>query len=188
MASVDSGAHPPRISDADRESALMVLRESAVDGRVSHDTFLRRMELVLAARFPEQLHALLADLPARTPPSRPPGRLIDGLTRAVALPRRLRLALQAGRLPQLVLPAPGPAPLTIGRAPGSALRLSHPSVSRHHAQLRGTGTGWLLRDLGSSNGTWVNARRVADAVPVGPGDQVRFGAMSFRLAARELPR
>ncbi|MDT0344138.1 DUF1707 and FHA domain-containing protein [Streptomyces litchfieldiae] len=188
MTSVEYGAPSPRISDADRERALDVLRESMVEGRVSQDTFVRRVELILAARIPDQLFAAVRDLPDRqaTPPPRA-GWLAESVTRLVTLPGRLRLAWEAQRLPQLVLPAPGPVPLVIGRATGSGLRLNDSSVSRHHAQLSSAGLGWLLRDLGSANGTWVNGRRVIDAVPVRPGDHVRFGAVAFRLAARELP-
>jgi hypothetical protein len=187
MASVEYSAHSPRISDADRERALDVLREGMVEGRVSQDTFLQRVELVMTARLPDQLYAAVGDLPGRRPaPPRPSGWFVSSFTRMVTLPGRLRLAWAAQRLPQLVLPAPGPLPLAIGRAAGCGLRLNDASVSRHHAQLSGGAVGWLLRDLGSANGTWVNGRRVVDAIPVGPGDHVRFGAVAFVLAAREL--
>ncbi len=42
---------------------------------------------------------------------------------------------------------------------------------------------WILRDLGSTNGTTVNGRRVVGAVVVQEGDQVAFGRIAFRLAA-----
>ncbi len=42
---------------------------------------------------------------------------------------------------------------------------------------------WVLRDLGSTNGTTVNGRRVVGAAVVREGDQVGFGRMLFRLAA-----
>jgi len=41
---------------------------------------------------------------------------------------------------------------------------------------------WILRDLGSTNGTTVNGRRVTGAVVVRSGDVVGFGQMSFRLS------
>lgn len=100
-----------------------------------------------------------------------------------ALRLRMRQAWQAGRSPELLLPPPGPRPLSIGRAPGSVLRLNDFTVSRAHAQLRSTEDGWTLRDLGSSNGTWVNGRRVTGTTAVHPGDHVRFGHMGFRLVA-----
>ncbi|MDT0447193.1 MULTISPECIES: DUF1707 and FHA domain-containing protein [unclassified Streptomyces] len=184
MTFVEHSAFPPRISDADRERALDVLRESMVEGRVSQDTFLRRVELIMAARLPTDLSAVLRDLPDRAPAAAPrTGWVADSFTRLVTFPGRMRLAWESRRLPELVLPARGRGPLLIGRVPGSGLRLNDASVSRQHAVLTGAGQGWLLRDLGSANGTWVNGRRVADSAPVGPGDHVRFGAVAFRLAA-----
>jgi hypothetical protein len=185
MTSVEYGFHSPRISDAERERALEVLRQGLVDGRVSQDTFVRRMELIMGAvRLPE-LQAAIRDLPYdEAPPARTGGWLLGTVTRLSAFNERLRRAWRSERLPQLLLPAPGPLPLSIGRASGSGLRLNHASVSRQHALLSGTGSGWVLRDLGSSNGTWVNGRRVTDTVRVRPGDHVSFGAMAFRLSAR----
>jgi pSer/pThr/pTyr-binding forkhead associated (FHA) protein len=42
---------------------------------------------------------------------------------------------------------------------------------------------WVLRDLGSTNGTTVNGRRVIGAAVVREGDQVAFGRTAFRLSA-----
>src|SRR5262245_1639015 len=46
-----------------------------------------------------------------------------------------------------------------GRAETCALRLDSAQVSREHALLQREGPLWVLRDLGSKNGSWVNARR-----------------------------
>ncbi len=54
------------------------------------------------------------------------------------------------------------------------------TVSRRHAELRIETGCWLLRDLGSSNGTWVNGRRVVEA-EVRPGDLIHLGAAEIRL-------
>src|SRR5262249_13840801 len=56
--------------------------------------------------------------------------------------------------------------LTIGRLPDNELAPSHPSVSRHHAELRMAANGALLTDLGSSAGTFVNANRLLPNQPV----------------------
>ena len=42
---------------------------------------------------------------------------------------------------------------------------------------------WVLRDLGSLNGTWLNGRRVVEEVEVFAGDLVAFGRTSYRLIA-----
>ncbi|MFF5704099.1 FHA domain-containing protein [Streptomyces sp. NPDC012794] len=181
-------AYPaPRLSDAERDRALGQLREGAALGRLSHDTFLRRMELALAARRSEDLAVLLADLQtregARGAASPWTSRLFGWVGRASAVSAGVRRAWQVERLPALLFPHPAAGPLRIGRDPGNGLRLSHDTVSRAHAELsmRRDGT-WLLRDLGSTNGTTVNGRRVTGAAVVRPGDQVGFGRMSFRLS------
>ncbi|RLL69432.1 DUF1707 and FHA domain-containing protein [Streptomyces sp. Z26] len=180
MTPLEHRAQPPRVSDADRERALEVLRESAVAGRVSQDTFLRRMEVILQAHQYDELDAAVGDLHTRRRGTR---RLFQAIGALSAFPVMVRSAWQKERLPELLLPQPGPYPLSIGRAPGSMLRLNDFSVSRLHAQLRSTGDGWTLRDLGSSNGTWVNGRRVTGSAVVKPGDEVRFGQVGYRLTA-----
>jgi hypothetical protein len=169
-----------RPSEADRDHALGMLRQSAGDGRLSHDTFMRRMELVLTARSRGELDAVLADLPSDGPLARLALRTVGRLSSFTV---RLRNAWRTEQLPGLTLPQAGPQALRIGRAPGSDLRLSDVSVSRSHAVLRREPHGWVLHDLGSTNGTHVNGHRVTGAVPVRPGDQVSFGNLAFRLAA-----
>ncbi len=56
-------------------------------------------------------------------------------------------------------------------------------MSRLHAELTAHGSRWILRDLGSTNGTCVNGQRVVGSVVVSDGDQVSFGRMTFRLSA-----
>jgi hypothetical protein len=77
----------------------------------------------------------------------------------------------------------GAAELGIGRDPGQDIPLSADSAaSRRHARLIGTYNGWVLRDEGSSNGTWVNGVRIQEQ-PLFPGDTVRIGATQFRFEA-----
>jgi hypothetical protein len=170
----------PRPSDAERDQALKVLRDGVAMGRLSHDTFIRRMELALAARRSDELAALTADLPTEGRFS----RLVFGTVEAVSgFTERLRRAWQAERLPKLLLPHPSAgSSLRIGRDPASGLRLTHETVSRAHAELSRQSGMWILRDLGSTNGTTVNGRRVIGATVVREGDQVSFGQVAFRLA------
>ncbi|MFE9254343.1 FHA domain-containing protein [Streptomyces sp. NPDC006879] len=179
--SSESHTYPARPSDAERERVLGRLRDGAAEGKLSHDTFLRRMELALVARRREELAVLTADLGTESVLSR---RLFGWVGRASAFWVGLRRAWQVEKLPRLLLPQPGPFPLTIGRDPGSGLRLSHDTVSRRHAELGMQEGTWVLRDLGSTNGTTVNGRRVTGSAVVREGDQVSFGHMCFRLAAR----
>jgi transcriptional regulator with PAS, ATPase and Fis domain len=66
------------------------------------------------------------------------------------------------------------ARLTIGRDEAAALRLDGTGVSRHHAELYRQGPVYVIRDLGSTNGTWVGGKRVEHA-PVTPGSVLRIG-------------
>ncbi|MFG3497178.1 DUF1707 and FHA domain-containing protein [Streptomyces sp. NPDC047928] len=176
----ESSTQPARLSDTERDRALELLREGAAQGKLSHDTFLRRMELALVARRADELAALTADLHTDGRWSK---RLFGVVERMSAFTVRLGRAWQAERLPKLLLPAPGPHPLRIGRDPVNGLRLSHETVSRLHAELTLQSGVWLLKDLGSTNGTTVNGRRVTGTVVVQDGDMVSFGQMSFRLAS-----
>lgn len=72
---------------------------------------------------------------------------------------------------------------TFGREPGAGGVVDHASVSRMHARVDAQEGGWLLTDLKSSNGTFVNDERVL-CVPVAAGDRVRFGDVEFVLERR----
>ena len=63
----------------------------------------------------------------------------------------------------------------IGRDPSANLQLDHPTVSRLHAEVRLTTAGPLLRDLGSSNGTFLNGALISGARPLSPRDVVQIG-------------
>ncbi len=71
------------------------------------------------------------------------------------------------------------AECTVGRHPDSALRFAaqaEQGVSARHALLLRDGAGWRLRDLGSTNGTWLNGRRMAAEAALRDGDRIAFGA------------
>ena len=178
-------AYPvPRVSDAERDLVLGRLREGAAEGRLSQDTFLRRMELALVARQSEELAALVADLGVREDREAPWARRLFGwVGRAAAVSTGVKRAWTVEKLPRLLLPHPSAQVLRIGRDPGNGLRLTHETVSRVHAELSFQGGAWVLRDLGSTNGTTVNGQRVTGSAVVREGDQIGFGRMDFRLSA-----
>jgi DNA-binding NtrC family response regulator len=64
--------------------------------------------------------------------------------------------------------------LRVGRGDDCHLRLEHASVSREHAELYRQGPIFALRDLQSTNGTWVNGVRV-EHTAIAEGDVLRFG-------------
>jgi pSer/pThr/pTyr-binding forkhead associated (FHA) protein len=61
--------------------------------------------------------------------------------------------------------------------------LDDASVSRHHAEITREGGRTGIRDLGSRNGTWVNAARVT-AATLTPGDQIALGTAQLELSRR----
>ena len=76
----------------------------------------------------------------------------------------------------------------IGRDPGSTIRFSGDSakvVSTHHAEIRVEGDRWVVADLGSRNGTYLNGRRVVAVTPLKAGDVIRLGESGpeLRVAA-----
>lgn len=170
---------PPalRLSDEDRDKAIDLLRHGTVLGRLSNDTFLQRVDAALRAQHPEDLAAVLRDLPK-------PARRGNWLMRAARwwsrLARRLGRPLGIGRIPALALPR-GDRVFVVGRSPDCDLALANLTVSWRHAELRPLPDGWVLVDLDSTNGTHVNGWRAGTGFRVRPGDSVRFGTVRFRI-------
>jgi adenylate cyclase len=70
----------------------------------------------------------------------------------------------------------------VGRTGASDLAIQDPTVSRRHAELELVGAGIRVRDLGSTNGTYLDGERVLDAVAL-PGSRVSFGKVAFDVRA-----
>jgi hypothetical protein len=180
---VDAPTPLPGLPSAqERERVVRLLRDGCAEERLSLDAFSARIRRAYDARSRPQLEELVADLPQR----RCVGELIAGgvarLSRFVA---RVEAAWLEPRVPRLALPA-AQTRATIGRARDCDWLLHDETVSRRHASVRRSGERWLLRDLGSLNGTRVNGRRIVEEVEVRPGDRVSFGAARFRLAEPQL--
>ena len=73
------------------------------------------------------------------------------------------------------------APVTIGRAPESTLVLTDDYASSHHARLVPRDGQWLIEDLGSTNGTYLDKTKVTGPTPVPPGSKVRIGKTVLEL-------
>lgn len=72
-------------------------------------------------------------------------------------------------------------PALVGREHGLAVTLQSSNVSRHHAEFVQHDGELLLRDLGSTNGTFVNHLPVTGSTRLSPGDVIRFADVEFRL-------
>jgi hypothetical protein len=77
------------------------------------------------------------------------------------------------------------APVTIGRQPDCTVILADPQVSRQHAAISYQAGRYIVQDLGSANGTYINERRITAPQALRDGDQLRLGNTVFdvRLAA-----
>jgi pSer/pThr/pTyr-binding forkhead associated (FHA) protein len=84
----------------------------------------------------------------------------------------------------LTLPVGSQPRFTIGREPDCDMMLADETVSRWHASLERAVGGWLLADLGSTNGTRLNGWRVSSPIPVRAGDMVSFGASTYVVSER----
>jgi hypothetical protein len=178
------------------------LRDEFVAGRLSHETFMHRMNIVLEARRVGELPPLVADLPAPAPGgirrvtewisatwSRLAGQAARpgterGRSQPAPGPARAQAPLMTAGMqaaPDRQLPVPLRFPrgtgeqFSIGRDASCDLAIADMTVSRRHATLERTADGWLLTDLESTNGTRVNGWRVRGKVQVRAGDLVTFG-------------
>jgi EAL domain-containing protein (putative c-di-GMP-specific phosphodiesterase class I) len=75
----------------------------------------------------------------------------------------------------------------IGRRPGVSLQLASQRVSGRHAEILKIGGHLFIRDLGSTNGTFVNRRRVRQPTPIVSGDHIEIADVEFRIEQRVPP-
>ena len=75
-------------------------------------------------------------------------------------------------------------PVALGRDDVNGIVLADPSVSGRHASIEPAARGWLVRDLGSMNGTFVDGRRVdGRGLALADGAELLIGALSLRFRA-----
>jgi adenylate cyclase len=82
---------------------------------------------------------------------------------------------------------PAGVPLVLGRALNSDIPVFDPTISRRHAEVRSDSTGVEVKDLGSSNGTFLNGAKVSEA-RLSAGDVIGFGRVTFRVREAPAPR
>jgi len=75
----------------------------------------------------------------------------------------------------------------VGRSPGNEIPLPYPSISNRHCIFIQSGPDIVLRDLNSSNGTYVNGEAVSEVV-LRPGDLIQIGSVQIKVrAGRQAP-
>jgi len=97
-----------------------------------------------------------------------------------APPASGRLQRMNGALQDRRLELPSPVSV-VGRDPSASVRLEEESVSKQHARITQEEGRFVIQDLGSSNGTFVNGRRIHEPTELRPGDLIRLGAVILKL-------
>ncbi len=72
-------------------------------------------------------------------------------------------------------PLQGDTTVSIGRASDCSIPIKDRYLSRRHAEIVVVNGGWILKDLGSANGTYLNGARVEHDLPLKTGDRIRLG-------------
>ncbi|MCA1727296.1 MAG: FHA domain-containing protein [Actinobacteria bacterium] len=71
--------------------------------------------------------------------------------------------------------------IQIGRAEACQIRLDDTYSSQFHARIFSKGDEWYVEDLGSTNGTYLNQRKVTGPTPIGAGDRVKIGKSQLEI-------
>ena len=143
------------------KQAAKVQRQSVNSGKVGVVGRKREENIVVGSRSIEQIAQEKTVVGARLPS--------EAFLVHMAQPE-VNLRLPEARLSQTGV-------TVIGRQPGVQLLIDEGSVSRRHAEISYANGQYLLSDVGSSNGTFVNEQRLglASAYALKPNDQLRFG-------------
>jgi hypothetical protein len=75
---------------------------------------------------------------------------------------------------------------TVGRVPDNAFEISEASVSSHHCEIMLRGNDVVVKDLGSTNGTFINGEKIDEGV-LKPGQILRVGMIEMRLESGDAP-
>ena len=187
-------AHHAALSVGDRGYVLSVIDSNGrvhVNARPVREKAILRLGDVVSLdtlQFmlkPDRDASIRTDVPAAAAITAQPTRQsTDASTRARIIPPKAVLRGVSGTYFGKIVPLRGR--LVIGRGSDCDLVLDEPEMSRRHAVIENSGDGVFLRDLGSSNGTFVNGVQVRNAV-LHPDDQIAFDQNRFLLEAPGLP-
>jgi pSer/pThr/pTyr-binding forkhead associated (FHA) protein len=156
--------------------------------RIGHDEF--RFYADIASPTPPRSRRSVPQVTAPHPPTGAGARLSDTMhglppsaLSAAATPTQPQVAplasllVRSGTLKGRRLPVKVPV-VNIGRAEFNDVVIADASVSTSHAKLQRRDDVWVLTDLGSTNGTFVEGERLSGEVALGPGTTVKFGEVA----------
>jgi pSer/pThr/pTyr-binding forkhead associated (FHA) protein len=156
--------------------------------RIGHDEF--RFYADVAAPPPPRGRRSVPPVTAPQPPTGAGARLSDTLLgmpqpvpSATVTPTQPQVAplasllVRSGTMKGRRLPVKVPV-VNIGRADFNDVVIGDPSVSTSHAKLQRRDDVWVLSDLGSTNGTFVEGERISGEVALGPGSTIKFGEVA----------
>ena len=193
LANAGVTAHHASVTVRDRSLVLNVLDSGArthVNARPVREKALLRMGDIVSldtVQFmlkPDRDEVIRTKLPAQTTGTPEPEENDPSVTRTRLAPPKAVLRGVSGAYFGKIIPIRGR--LTIGRGSECDLILDEAEMSRKHAVIENFGDAIYLRDLGSSNGTFVNGVQVRDAV-LHPDDQIAFDRNRFLLEAPGMP-
>lgn len=74
-------------------------------------------------------------------------------------------------------------PISFGRGNDNTVAIDDDFTSTHHARISSRERGWVIEDCGSTNGTWVERKRITSPTPLVPGMRVRIGRTEIAVRA-----
>ena len=104
-------------------------------------------------------------------------RVAEQLQEPARAEQRTALLLMDGK--RLIVGAGG---VTMGRSRQCEVMVDDPNVSRQHAEIRPRGGSWVVTDLGSTNGSRLNGRRLEQPTVLKPGDEIELGTTTLTFA------
>jgi hypothetical protein len=134
---------------------------------------------VPASAFPAS-SAAAAPAPPTAPVAHSPSASGGGTGELASTENATRLVITSGAKAGAEFPL-GHDEITIGRSSDSAIIIRDDYTSTHHARLMLWNGRWMIQDLDSTNGTFLNGSRVTVPTPIPLGATVKVGATTFEL-------